>query len=133
MLRLVSCVIAIREILIWVIEEKAIMVFRSVCREHTNLAKILPTNPNVIRIFCHDDFNFNAKAMNFIIPSPPILSRIPARIMDPSTGASTWAFGSHKCIKKTGILRRKINKEISQKLGFVCITLYMFILFELAS
>ncbi len=33
-----------------------------------------------------------------IKPNPPSLSRTPARIMEPAIGASTWAFGSHKCI-----------------------------------
>lgn len=30
------------------------------------------------------------------IPYPPSFRRSPARIIDPATGASTWAFGSHK-------------------------------------
>lgn len=29
-------------------------------------------------------------------PNPPSFSRMAARIIDPATGASTWAFGSHK-------------------------------------
>lgn len=31
-----------------------------------------------------------------IIPNVPSLRRIPARIIDPATGASTWALGSHR-------------------------------------
>lgn len=27
--------------------------------------------------------------------------------MDPSNGASTWAFGNHKCVKYIGIFTRK--------------------------
>lgn len=38
------------------------------------------------------------------IPYPPNLSRIAARIIDPATGASTCAFGSHKCIENIGSL-----------------------------
>ena len=29
-------------------------------------------------------------------PYPPNLSRMAARIIEPATGASTWAFGSHR-------------------------------------
>lgn len=39
-------------------------------------------------------------------PYPPNLRRIPARIMDPATGASTWAFGSHKWTVYIGILTK---------------------------
>ena len=31
-----------------------------------------------------------------IIPYEPSFRRIPARTMEPATGASTWAFGNHK-------------------------------------
>lgn len=36
----------------------------------------------------------------------PSLSKIPARIIEPATGASTWAFGSHKCIEYIGVLTK---------------------------
>jgi len=39
-------------------------------------------------------------------PYPPNLSRIAARIIDPATGASTWAFGSHKCTENNGNFTR---------------------------
>ena len=39
-----------------------------------------------------------------ISPYLPSFSRIPARIIDPATGASTWAFGSHRCNMYSGIL-----------------------------
>lgn len=32
-----------------------------------------------------------------IMPYPPSFSRMAARIIDPAIGASTWAFGSHRC------------------------------------
>lgn len=35
-------------------------------------------------------------------PYPPSLSSTAASTMDPATGASTWAFGSHKCTKNSG-------------------------------
>lgn len=42
-----------------------------------------------------------------IMPYPPSLSRIAARIMDPAIGASTWALGSHRCTPYSGILIMK--------------------------
>lgn len=38
------------------------------------------------------------KGKNRIKPIPPNFNRIPANSMDPNTGASTWALGSHKWI-----------------------------------
>lgn len=37
------------------------------------------------------------------MPYPPNFKRIPARIIDPATGASTWALGSHRWTKYSGI------------------------------
>lgn len=39
-----------------------------------------------------------------IIPNPPSFSRMAAKIIDPAIGASTWAFGSHRCTPYNGIL-----------------------------
>jgi len=36
------------------------------------------------------------KALSRIIPYPPNFNRTPAKIIDPATGASTWALGSHR-------------------------------------
>lgn len=33
---------------------------------------------------------------NRMKPYPPSFRRIPAKSIEPTTGASTWAFGSHK-------------------------------------
>lgn len=38
-----------------------------------------------------------------INPYLPSFSSSPAKIIDPATGASTWAFGSHRCTKYRGI------------------------------
>lgn len=35
-------------------------------------------------------------------PYPPNLSKIAARIIEPATGASTWAFGSHRWTENSG-------------------------------
>lgn len=42
-----------------------------------------------------------------INPYPPSFSKIAARIMDPATGASTCAFGSHKCTEYIGTFTKK--------------------------
>lgn len=34
--------------------------------------------------------------------------------MDPATGASTWALGSHRCVKNIGIFTKKAITSISQ-------------------
>lgn len=41
-----------------------------------------------------------------IIPYPPSFNRIAARIIEPATGASTCAFGSHKCTINIGSLTK---------------------------
>lgn len=47
-----------------------------------------------------------------IIPKVPNLRRIPAKIIDPATGASTCALGSHRWRKNIGALAKNaINKD----------------------
>jgi hypothetical protein len=41
------------------------------------------------------------------MPYPPSFRRIPAKIIDPATGASTWAFGSQRWEIYRGIFTRK--------------------------
>lgn len=36
---------------------------------------------------------------------------MPARIILPATGASTWALGSHRCVRYIGILTKKASKQ----------------------
>lgn len=50
--------------------------------------------------------------MNRIKPYPPNFNRIAAKIIEPSSGASTWALGSHKWSINIGIFAKKavINK-----------------------
>jgi len=56
-----------------------------------------------------------------IKPYPPNFSRIAARIIDPATGASTWAFGSHMCIENKGNLARKASISIAHIIvWFMC-------------
>lgn len=46
-----------------------------------------------------------------IIPYPPSFNNTAARTMDPATGASTCAFGSHKCTPYRGIFTRNAIKQ----------------------
>lgn len=59
----------------------------------------------IIQLFnlLNDDIH---KGINRIIPYPPSFRRIAAKIIEPSKGASTWAFGSHKCTKNIGIFTK---------------------------
>lgn len=51
-----------------------------------------------------------------IIPKVPSLRRIPARIIDPATGASTCALGSHKWRKNIGALAKNaMNRDIDHQ------------------
>jgi hypothetical protein len=47
-----------------------------------------------------------------INPYLPNFNRIPARAIDPATGASTWALGSHKWVPYRGIFT--INADINK-------------------
>lgn len=52
-------------------------------------------------------------------PYLPNFRSTPARIIDPATGASTWALGSHRCTPYIGILTMKAAIIIShQRFGF---------------
>lgn len=53
-----------------------------------------------------------------IIPYPPSFSRIAARIIDPAIGASTWAFGSHKCTPYSGILIMNAIIQANHRMSF---------------
>lgn len=53
-----------------------------------------------------------------IRPYPPSFRRILARIMDPGAGASTWAFGSHRCVRYMGIFTR--NASVREMFINIC-------------
>ena len=46
-------------------------------------------------------------------PYPPSFSSMAARIIDPATGASTWAFGNQRWKPYTGIFIRKATIVIN--------------------
>ena len=52
-----------------------------------------------------------------IIPYPPSFNKIPAKIIEPPTGASTWALGSHWCTKYIGNFTKKAVTENIIKIG----------------
>lgn len=52
------------------------------------------------------------------IPNPPNFKRMAARIIEPATGASTWAFGSHKWVRNIGSFTKKARSiKRDQKRG----------------
>lgn len=58
-----------------------------------------------------------------MIPYPPNLRRMAAKIIDPSSGASTWALGSHRWTKNIGIFTK--NAIINSKGMFIfCKVMY---------
>ncbi len=48
-----------------------------------------------------------------INPYPPNFNKTPAKIIEPETGASTWALGNHKWTTYMGIFTKKA--KIKQK------------------
>lgn len=46
----------------------------------------------------------SSKIVIRIMPYPPSFSKMAAKIIEPAIGASTWAFGSHRCTPYNGIL-----------------------------
>lgn len=52
-------------------------------------------------------------------PYPPSFNRIAARTIDPAIGASTCAFGSHKCVENIGSFTRNPISVISQKIELI--------------
>lgn len=80
----------------WLTDEYAISDFRSVCRMQI---KLVITTPHKAKVINGYDISFvsGVKIMVIrIIPYPPSLSKTAAKIIDPATGASTWAFGNHR-------------------------------------
>lgn len=73
-------------------------------------------------------------------PYLPNLSRIPAKAIDPATGASTWALGSHRWVPYIGILAMKadismihINLGYSGKKFMLRENIFTELIFELIS
>lgn len=53
-------------------------------------------------------------------PNVPNFRSRPARIIEPATGASTWALGNQRWVKKRGVLMRKARiKIIHRREGYI--------------
>lgn len=80
----------------WLTELYATRAFRSGWRRHISLAYKAPIRVKEIKwdemkYLCHLKTDISRR-----IPYPPSFSKTAAKIIDPATGASTWAFGSHR-------------------------------------
>lgn len=97
----------------WLTEEYAIRDFRSVWRKQINLVMQAPTREILIIKGAILEFIFRKLEDSRSIPYPPNFRRIPARIIDPATGASTCALGSHKWVRNRGVLTKNARIVIS--------------------
>lgn len=105
----------------WLTEEYAIKALTSVCRMQISLAITPPINDTLI----NGRERFLLRRINFVAirssPYLPSFRRMPARIIDPATGASTCALGSHRCVVYRGVLTRNAitvsNHQIVLVLG----------------
>lgn len=105
----VPLIIPITIIPMWITDEYAINLFISVKHKHTNLTAITPHIFSANKKFVIFELVAMVSGITLMSPYPPNFSRIPARIMEPLTGASTCAFGSHKCTPHMGTFTRNAN------------------------
>jgi hypothetical protein len=77
---------------IWLTEEKAITIFKSVKRRHNNLIK----KPPIKEMESHKErpFHLQQIGINNQRPNLPSFNKIAAKIIEPITGASTCALGN---------------------------------------
>ena len=80
---------------IWDTEEKAIIFFKSVVYIQIAPIKAKPNKDTIIKVL--KTLLAVITELSHKIPKPPNFNKIPAKIIEPYTGASTWARGSHKC------------------------------------
>lgn len=90
--------------------------FRSVCRRQMELVIIIPHKDKRMKGYAMDLVTGSRIMEIRIMPYPPSFSRIAARIIDPAIGASTWAFGSHRCTPYRGILIMKAIIQASHRM-----------------
>lgn len=94
----------------WTIDEYAIMTFISLNDVINTLDIIPPTRANLRANSA--TFSLIEKSLDKIKPKPPNFNNTPAKIIEPITGASTWALGNHKWNPKQGSLT--INPNIKK-------------------
>ena len=80
--------------------------FRSGCRRQISLVITPPHKEIAARQGRKFRLVLGNKKISRRMPYPPNFRRIPARIIDPATGASTWALGSHRWVRNIGIFTR---------------------------
>lgn len=86
----------------WPTDEYAINAFRSVWRRHIRDVLIAPHRAiEIINEGIKELEGGKCKVMRNR-PYLPSFRRIAARIIEPAMGASTWALGSHRCVRKRG-------------------------------
>jgi len=76
-----------------------------------------PTIETLISIDDESELNVENMVNIRANPYPPNLRRIAANTIDPAIGASTWAFGSHRCTENIGSFTR--NPVISISHGII--------------
>lgn len=99
---------------IWATEENAIIFLMSVWNIHMTLAVTLPTQDHTKKNWLRGKKIIGVTWKKRIIPYLPSFSKIAASTIDPTTGASTWAFGSHICNEYRGsFTMNAIKKEMA--------------------
>lgn len=116
---------------IWATEEYATNIFISFWRIQFILVLIAP----IILILINQWFIYLIlliiNGINRRIPYPPNFNKTAAKIIDPSSGASTWALGNHKWTKNIGNFIKNANKNISgiKIISFIMISIRKLFLF----
>lgn len=70
--------------------------FRSVCRMHMELVITIPHIDRMMNGRAIDLVMGSSVSVMRIMPYPPSLRRMAARIIEPAMGASTCALGNHR-------------------------------------
>jgi hypothetical protein len=95
---------------------------RSGCRVQVKAVIIPPIIQIGTIIFVIEELISENSILIRIRPYLPNFSKIPAKAIDPATGASTWALGSHKWVPYKGILAinadiRRIHHTLGNEVG----------------
>lgn len=93
----------------WATEEKAINTFISVAWAHKALTNIKAQTPTALNMLDRKRF-IPINLFILIKPNPPSLSKIAAKNIEPTTGASTWALGNHIWKKNMGSFTKKAKR-----------------------
>lgn len=72
---------------------------------------IMPHNARIINGYTNSLDSGSSIIIIRIIPYPPSFSKTAASTIDPATGASTCAFGNHRCTPYSGIFTKNAIKQ----------------------